>query len=1450
MGSGGSKAKASSGPKTDILKETDEDPMNLDDFVEGYPPPKPVLDKKRHIFTTEDKAVADSRASQIRVEDYQSFEALSRALTEGLWKDVQKVRALFTWIGLQGSKGHNSKNNVEPLSPQHIVQLVTQRKASYNLLFVSLCRAVKIPCVFIRGFAKSAAYEVGDRTVDKLGNSWTAVFVSGGWRLVFPLWAFSAIVGHSTGTWTLVESDGKGARETAEKSSGTTVSNFNDYYFLTDPEEFIYFCLPRDPEWQLLAKPFTKQKFIEIANCEQAYFENHIQITTKLECLYTSENGVCDIGIKKTNGEEFKHLYKLYFNHEKSNTKLSKEIQLDRYVAVMNNKSAVNFRIRFPGAGIYKMELYGGSPTGFPLICSFRLDCNEDVSNVKPFPCNPEAGFGPNLVTTSAGLEAESHKSGFINIKKSKNVNIKFNLSKNVTVQTVLVHNNIKEEVLSQHVTHKVKGKELDINVNVPQQGEYALQINTKTKGSSEPFKNTCNYLLASEDMNKKKRSYENAAEKKARNNLNECLKSNDPESIQKALDKFDQFDLDDNGKREKAERKKNFLVLQKELKEAIARRNVDILETALDNAKSSEFSSNLQNQIKEGEQLLAELRKIKRFAHEVLQMKQSTISEIHTYKHPKPLAYDIMKATYVLLGEKESHLEEWEQIQGLMRKTGKQGLLRRVREFDTIHVTENMVNNAAQLLRPYDKETAATASAGLGTFYKWNPIPHTLPEYHVPKPPHNRTLELLQFFDFDAVDAEAKTVLPDDYKTIKELAERLTVAYPKALLKVRALFVWMSAQPIFSRKWSPKAAADSPEGILGMMKRGETSYTTLFAMLCRAVDIQCVTIQGIAKSVAYEVGDKKTENLTNSWNAVYVGGSWRIIFPLWACRCVVGHSTGKWTLIESTGAGKRQESKVSGGTVINQLNEFYFLTDPDVFLYHCFPNEPKWQLIPKVISKERFLDLPYLRQDFFKNKLKLLSTYSCRLESLQGECDVAIKIPEDLSITLSYDLFFNSKESGSTLPSNIQLQNYVAMVHQDCKVTFVMRFPVQGIYKLRINGVVNGMNQWLLSSRITCTDVKEQTNPYPSVPEIGFGPQKLTQDAGLQPISHKSGLVQVHRNRACGIEFALTKFVTVQTTLYSFVISSDSLAKYVTQHVQNDNLRIYVTPPEEGEYTLHINCKEKGSTGGFKNVCNYLLNTDIKRMRTWENAREKVARLDLRTKTFSATSKNAEELQHAIEKADTLCLLDKGDIKVAHERLDFLQLQKGLLDGINRRNIDVLIPAINAAKSSEHEYKLMDRIKEAEELREHLLTLKRFAHDVLEMRQTTISELHRYAIPPPLVFSIMKATYLLLGEPSRNLQIWEDIQTLMRQTGRQSLLYRVRKFDTLGTDKELATEVLEILEPYTAEQVSTASAGAGTFYNWAKNIATQIIGNKKSKSTVSKASNKSGAGKPQKVKK
>jgi plasmid maintenance system killer protein len=48
----------------------------------------------------------------------------------------------------------------------------------------------------IKGIAKSVAYDVGDpfEEVKTLSNKWVAVHVNGDWRIIFPLWTFSAVL--------------------------------------------------------------------------------------------------------------------------------------------------------------------------------------------------------------------------------------------------------------------------------------------------------------------------------------------------------------------------------------------------------------------------------------------------------------------------------------------------------------------------------------------------------------------------------------------------------------------------------------------------------------------------------------------------------------------------------------------------------------------------------------------------------------------------------------------------------------------------------------------------------------------------------------------------------------------------------------------------------------------------------------------------------------------------------------------------------------------------------------------------------------------------------------------------------------------------------------------------------------------------------------------------------
>ena len=96
-----------------------------------------------------------------------------------------------------------------------------------------------------------------------------------------------------------------------------------------------------------------------------------------------------------------------------------------------------------------------------------------------------------------------------------------------------------------------------------------------------------------------------------------------------------------------------------------------------------------------------------------------------------------------------------------------------------------------------------------------------------------------------------------------------------------------------------------------------------------------------------------------------------------------------------------------------------------------------------------------------------------------------------------------------------------------------------------------------------------------------------------------------------------------------------------------------------------------------------------------------------------------------------------------------------GLNEAINRRNMELLEKAVASAEESEYKDKLQHKIEQAKDLMEHLKLLKGFAHGILELKQTTISEVHHYKEPkPPIMQDVMKATYLLMGETDEAVKV------------------------------------------------------------------------------------------------
>lgn len=708
-----------SGGILDPLQENTKDAANIPVNETGYPPPKPAVNRKSDILRPADIAEGDKRAKQIKPGDANTFEDLAYLLTKGMSRDVQQIRAIFSWVVTQNVQEIEFPANVILDSHMDVLRRIRDGQSSYTTLFTLLCRAAHIPCVIIHGIAKSAGYEVGHKDLKHLRNLWNAVFINGGWRFVFPLWACRTVKEHAPGDWTLVDSKVNDISERIDIDEDS-VSTTNDHYFLTDPEEFIHRCFPDKPDWQLLRTPLTKDEFLDMPLLMPPFFDYKLKLLTKPKCVLNSKDGMCNISIKSPQIEDMLMTYELYYDVRESGSSLPSGVPMDRCVAIMQQKGKIAFSVRFLHPGIYRLDIHGSLiGNALSLLGSFKLVCNKTRDNIKPYPCNPDIGFGPNLITNQSGLLSESHHESLISFNCRRGTEIIFTMSKQMQIQTKLFHQTIDGQQLKEYVSHRKIGNQLCILLAIPQKGEYVLQINNRWMEEPE-FQNVCNYLLEAGDGEKKPRNYETPSEKKLRCQLHESLRSMDPAFVKRAIDQFCKSGLEDSGETQQARDRLVYLKLSKGLRDSINRRNLEALEESVQQAKSSKFSHKLQPLIQKAEEEVADLKKTDKHAHDILEMNLLTVTELRNYKTPKPIVHDVMKATFILLGERQDLLEDWMDVQNLMWKIGKEALMKRIENFDKDSVDEQLVKVAARCLKPYNEDMAHATSAGCGTFYVW----------------------------------------------------------------------------------------------------------------------------------------------------------------------------------------------------------------------------------------------------------------------------------------------------------------------------------------------------------------------------------------------------------------------------------------------------------------------------------------------------------------------------------------------------------------------------------------------------------------------------------------------------------------------------------------------------------------------------------------------------------
>lgn len=168
---------------------------------------------------------------------------LSLKITKGAVSENDKVAAIYRWIATNISYDNElmrSKNLQKKFytSEENVIKNVLHRKMAlcggFAFLFKKMCADVGIAAEVVHGFTKK--YSPAIPQSEKPEHTWNAVKLNGKWQLLDITWAISHGIKHAP----------------------------DDFWFLTNPSEFILSHYPQNQKWTLLKNPISFSEFRQL----------------------------------------------------------------------------------------------------------------------------------------------------------------------------------------------------------------------------------------------------------------------------------------------------------------------------------------------------------------------------------------------------------------------------------------------------------------------------------------------------------------------------------------------------------------------------------------------------------------------------------------------------------------------------------------------------------------------------------------------------------------------------------------------------------------------------------------------------------------------------------------------------------------------------------------------------------------------------------------------------------------------------------------------------------------------------------------------------------------------------------------------------------------------------------------------------------------------------------
>lgn len=269
-------------------------------------------------------------------------------------RDDEKARAIFRWITDNISydvEGYFSRR--VSVKTGDVLQSRSSVCAGYSSLFEALARKAGLEVVMINGFGKGFSYNPGDPLTDESKHAWNALKIDGRWKLIDCTWGAGKVD---------VERNYR--------------KEFEPYYFLAKPEEFIYRHFPTESQWQLLPVPVSQQEFLDLPLVTPVFFQCGMSLTGR-------DSTVLDV-----RGEYVAEL------SAPSNVLCTANLERNGKVVpgavfLQRSESAIRIRILPPDDGVYVLNVFAGKSREsemVPLAASFKVLAHTGTSKYNSFP--------------------------------------------------------------------------------------------------------------------------------------------------------------------------------------------------------------------------------------------------------------------------------------------------------------------------------------------------------------------------------------------------------------------------------------------------------------------------------------------------------------------------------------------------------------------------------------------------------------------------------------------------------------------------------------------------------------------------------------------------------------------------------------------------------------------------------------------------------------------------------------------------------------------------------------------------------------------------------------------------------------------------------------------------------------------------------------------------------